>query len=189
MRTRGRPLAVPPAALLPGVLMRPSSLTGVGPVSWATGGHPSGRCWVPRGSGGPRLRVGRRDVHRGARAVAPTEVARHRGGTGDGGWGNRQPAGLWSREVSVRVRVPQPVRAAARPPAVCRVVRTARPARSPVSSQQTPSTVGAVVVLAAGQGTRMRSGTPKVLHRIGGRTMLGHVLAAAAPLGAGRTVV
>lgn len=26
----------------------------------------------------------------------------------DGGWGNRQPAGLWSRAVSVRVRVPQP---------------------------------------------------------------------------------
>ncbi len=49
--------------------------------------------------------------------------------------------------------------------------------------------VGAVVVLAAGQGTRMRSATPKVLHRLGGRSMLGHVLAAAAPLGAARTVV
>jgi len=49
--------------------------------------------------------------------------------------------------------------------------------------------VGAVVVLAAGQGTRMRSRTPKVLHRLGGRSMLGHVLAAAAPLGAGQTVV
>jgi bifunctional UDP-N-acetylglucosamine pyrophosphorylase / glucosamine-1-phosphate N-acetyltransferase len=58
-----------------------------------------------------------------------------------------------------------------------------------VSPQQTPSTVGAVVVLAAGQGTRMRSRTPKVLHHLGGRSMLGHVLAAAAPLGAGRTVV
>ena len=46
------------------------------------------------------------------------------------------------------------------------------------------STVGAVIVLAAGQGTRMRSRTPKVLHELGGRTMLGHVLAAAAPLGA-----
>ena len=52
-----------------------------------------------------------------------------------------------------------------------------------------PATVGAVVVLAAGQGTRMRSRTPKVLHRLGGRSMLGHVLAAAAPLGAPRTVV
>ncbi|WP_072387550.1 bifunctional UDP-N-acetylglucosamine diphosphorylase/glucosamine-1-phosphate N-acetyltransferase GlmU [Hyphomicrobium sp. CS1BSMeth3] len=32
------------------------------------------------------------------------------------------------------------------------------------------------VVLAAGLGTRMRSATPKVLHKIAGRTMLGHVL-------------
>ncbi len=49
--------------------------------------------------------------------------------------------------------------------------------------------VAAVVVLAAGQGTRMRSATPKVLHEIGGRSMLGHVLAASAPLGAGTTLV
>ncbi|PRY49333.1 bifunctional UDP-N-acetylglucosamine pyrophosphorylase/glucosamine-1-phosphate N-acetyltransferase [Geodermatophilus tzadiensis] len=49
--------------------------------------------------------------------------------------------------------------------------------------------VAAVVVLAAGQGTRMRSATPKVLHEIGGRSMLGHVLAAAAPLGAAETLV
>ncbi len=47
----------------------------------------------------------------------------------------------------------------------------------------------AVVVLAAGEGTRMRSATPKVLHAIGGRSLLGHVLAACAPLGADRTVV
>jgi bifunctional UDP-N-acetylglucosamine pyrophosphorylase / glucosamine-1-phosphate N-acetyltransferase len=57
-----------------------------------------------------------------------------------------------------------------------------------VSSQQ-PSAVAAVVVLAAGQGTRMRSATPKVLHELGGRSMLGHVLAAAAPLGAAHTLV
>ncbi len=49
--------------------------------------------------------------------------------------------------------------------------------------------VAGVVVLAAGQGTRMRSSTPKVLHTLGGRSMLGHVLAAAAPLGAGTTAV
>ncbi len=55
-----------------------------------------------------------------------------------------------------------------------------------MSSQQA---VAAVVVLAAGQGTRMRSATPKVLHELGGRSMLGHVLAAAQPLGAGTTVV
>ena len=33
-----------------------------------------------------------------------------------------------------------------------------------------------VIVLAAGQGTRMRSNRPKVLHEIGGRPMLSHVL-------------
>lgn len=35
-----------------------------------------------------------------------------------------------------------------------------------------------VIILAAGGGTRMRSKTVKVLHRIGGRTMVGHVLTA-----------
>jgi bifunctional UDP-N-acetylglucosamine pyrophosphorylase/glucosamine-1-phosphate N-acetyltransferase len=40
----------------------------------------------------------------------------------------------------------------------------------------------AVIVLAAGEGTRMRSATPKVLHALGGRTMLGHVLSAAEAL-------
>ena len=34
------------------------------------------------------------------------------------------------------------------------------------------------VVLAAGEGTRMRSSRPKVLHAVGARPMLGHVLAA-----------
>ncbi|MBO1902971.1 bifunctional UDP-N-acetylglucosamine diphosphorylase/glucosamine-1-phosphate N-acetyltransferase GlmU [Leucobacter weissii] len=40
----------------------------------------------------------------------------------------------------------------------------------------------AVVILAAGQGTRMRSRTPKVLHRIGGRSLIAHVLDTAAGL-------
>jgi bifunctional UDP-N-acetylglucosamine pyrophosphorylase/glucosamine-1-phosphate N-acetyltransferase len=48
----------------------------------------------------------------------------------------------------------------------------------------------AVVVLAAGEGTRMKSASlPKVLHGFAGRTLLGHVLAAAAPLAAAHTVV
>lgn len=38
----------------------------------------------------------------------------------------------------------------------------------------------AVVVLAAGAGTRMKSATPKMLHRVCGRSMLGHALHAAA---------
>ncbi|MFI9203416.1 bifunctional UDP-N-acetylglucosamine diphosphorylase/glucosamine-1-phosphate N-acetyltransferase GlmU [Streptomyces sp. NPDC053048] len=40
----------------------------------------------------------------------------------------------------------------------------------------------AVVVLAAGEGTRMKSATPKVLHAICGRSLVGHVVAAAREL-------
>ncbi len=40
----------------------------------------------------------------------------------------------------------------------------------------------AVVILAAGQGTRMKSATPKVLHSIGGRSLIAHVLDTAAGL-------
>ncbi|WP_147162848.1 bifunctional UDP-N-acetylglucosamine diphosphorylase/glucosamine-1-phosphate N-acetyltransferase GlmU [Pararhodospirillum oryzae] len=47
----------------------------------------------------------------------------------------------------------------------------------------------AAVVLAAGQGTRMRSALPKVLHPLAGRPLIGHVLAALAPLAPARTVV
>jgi bifunctional UDP-N-acetylglucosamine pyrophosphorylase/glucosamine-1-phosphate N-acetyltransferase len=39
-----------------------------------------------------------------------------------------------------------------------------------------------VIILAAGEGRRMKSRTPKVLHTLCGRSMLGHVLAAAAGL-------
>ena len=45
-----------------------------------------------------------------------------------------------------------------------------------------------VVVLAAGGGTRMKSKTMKVLHPIAGRTMIGHVLAAARETGPERIV-
>ncbi|MFI2368556.1 bifunctional UDP-N-acetylglucosamine diphosphorylase/glucosamine-1-phosphate N-acetyltransferase GlmU [Streptomyces sp. NPDC018833] len=40
----------------------------------------------------------------------------------------------------------------------------------------------AVVVLAAGEGTRMKSKTPKVLHEIAGRSLVGHVVCAAREL-------
>ncbi|MFM8501149.1 MAG: bifunctional UDP-N-acetylglucosamine diphosphorylase/glucosamine-1-phosphate N-acetyltransferase GlmU [Fluviibacter sp.] len=45
-----------------------------------------------------------------------------------------------------------------------------------------------VVILAAGQGTRMRSGLPKVLHPISGQAVLKHVIAAAATLQPQKTV-
>lgn len=47
----------------------------------------------------------------------------------------------------------------------------------------------AVVILAAGQGTRMKSALPKVLHPVAGQPMLGHVLDAAATLKPDRIVV
>jgi bifunctional UDP-N-acetylglucosamine pyrophosphorylase/glucosamine-1-phosphate N-acetyltransferase len=39
-----------------------------------------------------------------------------------------------------------------------------------------------VVILAAGEGTRMKSSTPKVLHSISGRSLVGHVLSAVTAL-------
>ncbi|MGD9668260.1 MAG: bifunctional UDP-N-acetylglucosamine diphosphorylase/glucosamine-1-phosphate N-acetyltransferase GlmU [Hyphomicrobiaceae bacterium] len=46
-----------------------------------------------------------------------------------------------------------------------------------------------IVVLAAGKGTRMKSDLPKVLHAVGGRSMLGHVLDLAAAARADRTAL
>jgi bifunctional UDP-N-acetylglucosamine pyrophosphorylase/glucosamine-1-phosphate N-acetyltransferase len=45
------------------------------------------------------------------------------------------------------------------------------------------------IVLAAGEGTRMRSAMPKALHAIGGRTLLEHVLTSARQAGCGETAV
>ncbi|TDD12683.1 bifunctional UDP-N-acetylglucosamine diphosphorylase/glucosamine-1-phosphate N-acetyltransferase GlmU [Nonomuraea diastatica] len=47
----------------------------------------------------------------------------------------------------------------------------------------------AVIVLAAGEGTRMKSQTPKVLHELCGRALLDHMLAAARDLGPERLIV
>jgi bifunctional UDP-N-acetylglucosamine pyrophosphorylase/glucosamine-1-phosphate N-acetyltransferase len=47
----------------------------------------------------------------------------------------------------------------------------------------------AVLVLAAGAGTRMRSDTPKVLHTLGGRSMLAHALHAVAKVAPHHLVV
>ena len=47
----------------------------------------------------------------------------------------------------------------------------------------------AIIILAAGMGTRMKSRLPKVLHKVAGRSMLGHVLAVAKGLEPERVVV
>jgi bifunctional UDP-N-acetylglucosamine pyrophosphorylase/glucosamine-1-phosphate N-acetyltransferase len=47
----------------------------------------------------------------------------------------------------------------------------------------------AIIVLAAGKGTRMKSSLPKVMHRAAGRSLLGHVLHAARELAPREAVV
>jgi bifunctional UDP-N-acetylglucosamine pyrophosphorylase/glucosamine-1-phosphate N-acetyltransferase len=47
----------------------------------------------------------------------------------------------------------------------------------------------AAVILAAGMGTRMKSATPKVMHKVAGLPILGHVIAAARGAGVARIVV
>jgi len=47
----------------------------------------------------------------------------------------------------------------------------------------------AIVILAAGKGTRLKSSLAKVLHRVGGRTLVEHVVRACAPLGAKQILV
>ena len=46
-----------------------------------------------------------------------------------------------------------------------------------------------VVIMAAGKGTRMKSSLPKVLHRLGGRALLAHVVHTAQQVGASRTII
>jgi bifunctional UDP-N-acetylglucosamine pyrophosphorylase/glucosamine-1-phosphate N-acetyltransferase len=46
-----------------------------------------------------------------------------------------------------------------------------------------------VVIMAAGKGTRMRSARPKVLHRLGGRPLLAHVLQTAEALAPARCAI
>lgn len=62
---------------------------------------------------------------------------------------------------------------------------TPAPAHSSVDNSQHT----AVIVLAAGAGTRMLSDLPKVLHQLGGRSMLSHCLFAAAGIDPGHLVV
>ena len=47
----------------------------------------------------------------------------------------------------------------------------------------------AAIILAAGKGTRLASDIPKPLHKVAGRPMISHVLAALASIGPTRTLV
>jgi len=46
-----------------------------------------------------------------------------------------------------------------------------------------------IVIMAAGKGTRMKSATPKVLHKLAGRSLLSHVLKSGEPLAAEARIV
>src|ERR1700730_14142317 len=46
----------------------------------------------------------------------------------------------------------------------------------------------AVAIMAAGEGTRLKSQLPKVLHEVGGKSLLAHVVAAAAQVVAARDI-
>ena len=46
-----------------------------------------------------------------------------------------------------------------------------------------------IVIMAAGKGTRMKSATPKVLHKLAGRSLLAHVLRSCEPLAADARIV
>jgi bifunctional UDP-N-acetylglucosamine pyrophosphorylase/glucosamine-1-phosphate N-acetyltransferase len=56
-------------------------------------------------------------------------------------------------------------------------------------SRVSASGPAAVIILAAGEGTRMKTRVPKMLNEVCGRTMLGHVLTAVRELRAGRLIV
>ena len=61
-------------------------------------------------------------------------------------------------------------------------------AQTPEAQPKAPDQPVAVIVLAAGAGTRMKSATQKTLHSIGGRTLLSHSLHAAAGIDPARIV-
>src|SRR5687767_8882185 len=78
------------------------------------------------------------------------------------------------------------VRAPVRDPAP---TSPARPGRSTILPVAAADAAPTVLIMAAGEGTRMRSSLPKVLHPVCGRPMIGWPVLAARDAGAGRIVV
>lgn len=83
---------------------------------------------------------------------------------------------FFTRVLTITVRTRTHVRHPA--PRYPSCVHHPKPKGIPVSANRP----AAVVVLAAGEGTRMKSKTPKVLHEIAGRSLVGHVVSAAREL-------
>src|SRR5699024_6140426 len=114
-----------------------------------------------------------------------------------------QHAGLWCRVVQVRGLGAEPSQQPSQQP--IEELSTQLRATSPSPGRDRKASSGsccgrysgtvsltppaAVIILAAGQGTRMKSATPKVLHSIGGRSLLGHVMHTAAGLDPQRIAV
>src|ERR687895_627115 len=63
------------------------------------------------------------------------------------------------------------------------------PTEQEATDDVTPRSETSAIVLAAGDGKRLKSALPKVLHRAAGLPLLAHVLGALRPLGLDRTVV
>ncbi len=51
--------------------------------------------------------------------------------------------------------------------------------KAPTSNQSSPAPHVAIAIMAAGKGTRLKSQLPKVLHEVGGKSLLAHVINAA----------
>src|SRR3954465_4840817 len=98
---------------------------------------------------------------------------------GTASWGARTRTRSWTSKVSRAVRLhPSPV-------------ATSRARRAPARADTTMRAVSAptVVIIAAGEGTRMRSAVPKVLHPLCGRPLILWPVIAAQQAGAGKVVV
>src|SRR5215218_9304938 len=93
----------------------------------------------------------------------------------DGGsWGERDRTSAWASKVPRATNYTTPH-------GVCLRIGLASGARYPHHPMAAPFTV---LIMAAGQGTRMRSDTPKVLHRIAGKPLVEWVVDAAREAGA-----
>src|SRR5271154_2731045 len=76
-----------------------------------------------------------------------------------------------------------------RAPNYTHAVSDASPPESFVELDPLMTAALAVILLAAGDGTRMKSARPKVLHEVAQRPMIRHVLDAVAPMTPARTIV